>query len=111
MTPSDGSPVAFAGLWEVWGEGDGRLLTCTIVTTDALGPLTAVHDRMPLLLPRDRWAEWLGEAPSSEDLLAPPPTALLEALEIRPVGAAVGNVRNNGAQLLAPSTDEAQTLF
>jgi putative SOS response-associated peptidase YedK len=101
MTTPDGSPLAFAGLWEVWGTGEDRLYTCTIVTTDALGPLTAVHDRMPLVLSRDRWAQWLGEQPAdAADLLAPPSEGLIRTLEVRPVSAAVGSVRNNGPQLL-----------
>ncbi len=28
----NGSPFAFAGLWETWDKGEGRLTTCTIIT-------------------------------------------------------------------------------
>ena len=49
MTPLDGSPLAFAGLWSMWG---GETLTCSMLTTAALGGLARVHDRMPLILPR-----------------------------------------------------------
>jgi putative SOS response-associated peptidase YedK len=102
MTPEDGSTLVFAGLWEVWGKGEDRLYTCTVVTTDAVGPLTAVHDRMPLVLPKERWAAWLGEVETADpaDLLKPPPDRLIRALDVRPVGAEVGNVRNNGPQLI-----------
>jgi len=95
MTSRDGSVLAFAGLWTVWGEGDARLMTCTILTTPAVGELTAVHDRMPLLLPRQRWRGWLDGADP-----VPPPAEHLESLEIRPVGAAVGDVRNDGPHLV-----------
>jgi putative SOS response-associated peptidase YedK len=103
MTPSAGGGLVFAGLWEVWGEGEDRLYTCTVVTTAAVGPLLAVHDRMPLVLPRERWASWLGEAGDADPaaLLAPTPAELVEAMEIRPVGSAVGNVRNKGAELVS----------
>ena len=37
VTPQDGSVLAFAGLWEVWGRGDDRLYTCTVVTSPAVG--------------------------------------------------------------------------
>ncbi|HEY8472847.1 MAG TPA: SOS response-associated peptidase [Natronosporangium sp.] len=112
MTPADGSVLALAGLWSRWGaEG---LLTFTIVTTAALGELTTVHDRMPLVLPPERWQEWLtADAPS----LAPPPPELLASLELRPVGPAVGNVRNDGPELVMkvdpePASAEAPpTLF
>ena len=49
-----------AGLWEVWGEGEDRLYTCTVVTAPAAGALTEIHDRMPLVLPHDRWAALAG---------------------------------------------------
>jgi putative SOS response-associated peptidase YedK len=101
MTTEPG--LVFAGLWEVWGSGAERLYTCTVVTTGALGPLTAVHDRMPLVLAPERWAAWLGEEPVADprSLLEPPAAALLDGVEIRPVGPAVGNVRNKGSELVS----------
>ncbi len=101
MTPEDGSGLAFAGLWEVWGGEGDRLLSCTVVTTAAAGELAAVHDRMPLVLPASRWAAWLGEEVAEpEVLLAPPPPSVLRGLEIRPVGPAVGKVANEGPELV-----------
>ena len=121
MTPASGGGLVFAGLWEVWGSGDDRLYTCTVVTTASFGPLAEVHDRMPLVLPPERWSAWLGEEPADpEGLLAPSPAGLVDAVEIRPVGAAVGNVRNNGPELVERAADSAfkperidlnQTLF
>jgi putative SOS response-associated peptidase YedK len=102
ITPEDGSVLAMAGLWEVWGRGEDRLYTCTVVTAPAVGALTEIHDRMPLVLPPDRWAAWLD--PTREDveaLVEPTPPQLVEALELRPVSTAVNNVANNGRELLA----------
>ncbi len=100
LTRADGGLCVFAGLWEVWGKGDDKVATCSIVTTDALGPLASVHDRMPLQLPRERWAQWLGESEADPAaLLAPPSAELLAGMELRPVGPAVGNVKNTGPQL------------
>jgi putative SOS response-associated peptidase YedK len=98
MTPRAGGVLAFAGLWSSWGEGADRLLTCTVLTTAAVGDLALVHDRMPLLVPRRRWRDWLGGGDPHE-LLAPPIDEL-DGLELRPVGAAVGDVRNDGPQLI-----------
>jgi putative SOS response-associated peptidase YedK len=95
MTPRDGSVLGFAGLWSRWGPD--RLLTFSIVTTAAVGELGTVHDRMPLLLERGRWQSWLAGEP---DLAGPPPE-LVAGLELRPVGQAVGNVRNDGPELVA----------
>ena len=102
VTPQDGSVLAFAGLWEVWGRGEDRLYTCTIVTSPAVGALTEVHQRMPLVLPPDRWAAWLD--PAREDvaeLAQPTPPEYVEPLELRPVSTAVNNVANNGRELTA----------
>jgi len=101
ITPADGSVLAMGGLYEVWGKGEDRLYTCTVVTAPATGALTEIHDRMPLVLPRERWADWLDPARDDVETLAEPtPPELVESLELRPVGTAVNNVRNNGAELL-----------
>ncbi|RFU21865.1 SOS response-associated peptidase [Geodermatophilus marinus] len=107
ITPTDGSVLAFAGLWEVWGTGEDRLYTCTVITEPAVGALTEIHDRMPMVLPRERWAEWLD--PAREDvaeLTAPTPPELVEALELRPVSTRVNDVRCNGREL----TERAETV-
>jgi len=101
LTPADGSLLALAGLYEIWGED--RLLTSSIITTAAVGELARVHDRMPLVLPPDRWAGWLDPArPDPGPLLAPPAPDVVARLELRLVGPAVGNVANDGPELIAP---------
>jgi putative SOS response-associated peptidase YedK len=118
LTPADGSVLAFAGLWETWGSPEERVLTCTVVTTASHGAPADVHDRMPLVLPPDRWAAWLGEGPerTPAELLAATPAAVVGGLEIRPVGPEVGNVRNNGPHLVTARYDpgdvaSTHTLF
>lgn len=109
ITPQDGSGLAFAGLWEVCGRGEERLYTCTVVTAPALGALTEIHPRMPLVLPPDRWAAWLDPAREDvEALVEPTPPEVVEALELRPVGTAVNNVANNGRQLLTRAEEVSE---
>lgn len=106
MSPYDGRGVAFAGLWESWGES--RLLTVTILTTGAVGRLAQVHHRMPLVLPRSRYADWLDPAyPDATRLLEPTSEALVERLESRPVGPRVGAVANDGPDLVQRQDDGA----
>jgi putative SOS response-associated peptidase YedK len=107
MTPADGTPLVFAGLWAVSGTG---VLTCGIVTAEAVGELAGVHSRMPLVLPAERWPDWLAGDADPPSLLRPMTAAELSFIEIRPVGPAVGNVRNNGPELIALSAQEP-TLF
>jgi putative SOS response-associated peptidase YedK len=101
MTAQDDAVLAFAGLWSAWGGGPQPLLTCSIVTTAALGDLALVHDRMPLLLRPERWSTWLAGGGEPADLLLPPAPEELTDIEIRPVGPAVGDVRNDGPGLIA----------
>jgi putative SOS response-associated peptidase YedK len=73
-----------------------------VVTAPAVGALTEIHERMPLVLPPDRWSAWLD--PSREDveaLVGPTSPEVVAALELRPVSPAVNNVANNGPELVA----------
>lgn len=104
VTPADGSTMAFAGLWEFWKSPDGRWLrSMTIVTTEAVGDLVEIHDRMPLILPASEWDAWLdpaNDAGAVTPLLTPPSAALVAELELRPISDRVGNVANDDPSLL-----------
>ena len=106
---ADGRPIVFAGLWEVWRPpeiGAEPLRSCTIITTTANGLLEPIHDRMPVVLPPERWEEWLD--PSNDDveglraLLVPAPDDLLT---LYPVSTKVNSVRNDGAELIEPESE------
>ena len=65
----DGVPFAFAGLWDRWRGGGGEeLVTCTILTRNAVAPVSAVHDRMPVILSRRGRHRWLDQAAPAEAL-------------------------------------------
>ena len=108
----DGSPLAFAGVWEWWKAPDGRLLrTFAILTTSANVTMRQLHERMPVILEPDDWAAWLENAAKAMDLMRP---AKKDVLRLWPVSRAVNSVRNNGAELLdrvddpnAPSPSDA----
>lgn len=100
MTLGPQTPVVFAGLYQWWRDGEEYLLTCSVITTQALGQLEQIHDRMPLLVSPNHHSQWLGETEPSEDLLAAVDFELLADLEIRPVSRAVGNVRNDDERLV-----------
>ncbi|WP_433535549.1 SOS response-associated peptidase [Micromonospora sp. CA-249363] len=101
LTPADGSVLALAGIWSFWESGADSRLTFSVLTTAALGELAEVHDRMPVLLAPERWSSWLTPCDEPERLLEPVSSDLLGGLEIRPVGPAVGDVRNDGPELSA----------
>ncbi|ETX13983.1 hypothetical protein OCH239_05875 [Roseivivax halodurans JCM 10272] len=62
ITRADAEPLVMAGIWQVWEREGERLSTCAIVTTAAAGAMAELHSRMPVVLEREDWALWLGEA-------------------------------------------------
>ena len=58
-----GSPVYFAGCWRQ--EGGGPLCTFVILTRAAAGGLEAIHDRMPVIIPRGKAGDWLQGGPEA----------------------------------------------
>jgi len=101
---SDARPFAFAGLWETWQPPtDVPVASFTIITTRPNSVVARVHDRMPVILPGEAFAEWLGpDELASErlaELLAPHPADEMEAF---PVARTVGNPRNDSPECVAP---------
>src|SRR5689334_14008969 len=107
IRPRDGGVLAMAGLYEIWRDPSKAdddphpfLWSCTVITTDAPDDLGRIHDRMPLMVERDRWGEWLDPSrPATLDLLVPAAPGRLEAY---PVATRVNSVDNNGPELVEP---------
>ena len=107
IRPKDGGVLAMAGLYEIWrdptkaeDDPDRFRWTCTVLTTEAEDSLGHIHDRMPLLVERARWHDWLDPtAPGDTSLLVPAAPGRLEAYAVSTL---VGNVRNNGPELVEP---------
>ena len=110
IRPRDGSSLAMAGLYEIWrdpgraaDDPDRFRWTCTVITTRAEDDLGRIHDRMPLRVQRDAWDGWLDPRATDRDqLLGLLDPAAPGELEAYPVSRAVGNVRNNGPELVEP---------
>jgi len=109
ITRAGGELFAFAGLWSIWrGEGDQSVRSCAILTTRANSLVKPLHDRMPVILPRDAESLWLDPGADRGALLD-----LLEPLDpaqtaVRPVGPAVNDARYDGPECLAEPPPEPQ---
>jgi putative SOS response-associated peptidase YedK len=109
--------LAFAGVWSAWRDPATNrwLLSCAVVTGPANATIAQLHDRMPIILPPDAWATWLDPMNNDGGLLR----AVLDAaaappLEYYPVSPRVNDPRNDGPDLMARVTPDAQpplTLF
>jgi len=114
---ADGRPLLVAGLWSVWRpasgpgakgdaegveKGDVPILTCAIITTDAVDQLGRIHDRMPLPVSEGDWDRWLDpDQPAPSALLQTPPD--ISGIVMREVSTLVNNVANNGPELIQPA--------
>lgn len=97
-----GEPFAFAGLWEHWQSADGsEIRSAAIVTTEPNELMRPLHSRMPVILPRNAYAQWLDPAPqtaaSLQSLLVPYPAGEMEAW---PVSTLVNSPGNDRPELL-----------
>ena len=107
---ADGDPCAFAGVYEFWrdrslpdDDPQAWLTTYAIVTQEAEEGLHRIHDRQPLVLDRDDWADWLDPDLTDPDqvraMLEPAAPGRFEAW---PVGRGVGSNRASGPGLIEP---------
>lgn len=107
--PAGAGVAAFAGLYEFWRnpaasetDPDRWLVSTTVVTRAASDRMAPIHDRMPLVLPQGSWDAWLDPAVGdASDLLRVDNAPLVT----RPVGDAVGSVRNDGPELIEADPD------
>jgi putative SOS response-associated peptidase YedK len=104
LHPPDDSLLALGGVWEVWhGPDDQVLRTVSIITTIANDDVSAVHDRMPVIVAPTDWARWLAtealEPAQAGRLLRPSPVGRLELVE---VGDLVNSPKYDLPELLDP---------
>ncbi len=106
---ANGTPFAFAGIWDGWKDMRGHWLqSFAIVTTEANELMSRIHPRMPVILhPRD-FDRWLDREESEQlplDLLRPFDSDAMAMYEASP---RVNNVRNNGPELLRTAVAASQ---
>jgi putative SOS response-associated peptidase YedK len=107
LNAGGGGLMAFAGLWDAWKEPkkspqevDRWLQSFAIITTEANELMSTIYTRMPAILHARDWEEWL-----DRDDSRPAPAHLLrpyesEGMKVELCNTAVGNVRNNGPEML-----------
>lgn len=96
----DEPAIAFAGLWSTWTRADGSvLLSCALMTKEAAPSIAGIHHRMPVVLPREHYSDWLNPANGTTQALELIHTAR-EDLDGYPVSTRVNSVRNDSPDLL-----------
>jgi putative SOS response-associated peptidase YedK len=99
----DGKPLPVAGLWSAWTDPDSdeRLLTCTILTGSPNPLLERIHDRMPIIMPPQRWDAWLDtsltDKETVKELMTVYPADLMDEYAVSTL---VNKVQNNSIDLI-----------
>jgi putative SOS response-associated peptidase YedK len=97
-----GEPFAFAGLWEHWQSADGsEIRSAAIITTEPNAMMSSIHNRMPVILSRHAYAQWLDPVPhfpvDLNSLLIPFPA---EKMEAYPISTLVNSPGNDKPEIL-----------
>jgi putative SOS response-associated peptidase YedK len=110
---TDGGILAFAGIYELWRDAsapadheEAWYWSAAIITTDATDDIGRIHDRTPMVIAPDSWADWLDPVNNEKELLLatmlPATSPGAGGLRSHPVSTAVNSVRNNGPDLIEP---------
>ena len=101
---SEGGLFAFAGLWDTWRKPNGETIeSCTILTTTANDMVSELHDRMPVIVPPEKYELWLSpdidDAAAIQEIFKPYDPG---AMEQYPVDQRMNNVANDDPASAAP---------
>jgi putative SOS response-associated peptidase YedK len=101
--------IAYAGIWSHYVKNGKSLYTCSIITTKANDAISAIHERMPVILDNDKAKQWIGTNNGSEtlkELLTQYPSERTHMIE---VSTKVNKVVNDDPSLIEEHQD--YTLF
>lgn len=110
IAPASGLMV-MAGIYEFWRDPQASdsasewLVTCAIITTNAVDDLGEIHDRMPVQVAPENWDAWLDPALTQRSIARglvhlPQPGEMIAW----PVSTRVNSVSNDGGELVVPIT-------
>jgi len=105
------APFAVAGIWENWQKpgGDEWVPSFAVITTTANELVQDIHDRMPVIIPKDAYDRWLSAIePDPRDLLVPFPADLMT---MWPISTRVNKADNDDPGILEPFEENAPSLL
>lgn len=105
----DAGLLGLAGLFEAWEGPEGETVaSCTVLTTAANASLSALHDRMPIIVEPRHYQRWLDpELRDPDAILALTGSAVSDRLRFHPVGFGVNSPRNDDPSCIEPVEPDA----
>ena len=94
---------AFAGLWDKWERDGKQLFTCTILTREADNFMNTIHDRMPVILPKDQEETWIEPVKRNpNDVHHYVENLEIDHLEAYDVSTVVNSAKNESPECIKP---------
>lgn len=103
---ADNSPFAMAGLWDEWTHAPGKSIrSFAIITTSPNKLMEPIHNRMPVILQKETYIEWLNgdDEKSLLEMLKPFPESKMRVYK---VNEKVNSVKSEGPELIKPMTEQ-----
>ncbi len=95
----DESLFAFAGIWDIWEKEGNIIKSCCIITIAPNKLCETIHDRMPVILPKECEGEWLSDAPM-EKVLGLLKTYPNELMKCYAISTKINNPSNNTEEVI-----------
>jgi putative SOS response-associated peptidase YedK len=101
---SAGELFGLAGLFEGWESPEGVIIeSCTLLTTAANAVVSALHDRMPIIVGPEHYQGWLDPDLQDPDaILSLTRPSISDRLRFHPVGFRVNDPRNDDPVCIEP---------
>jgi putative SOS response-associated peptidase YedK len=117
----DKAVLPFAGLYELWRDKsvpedheNAWYWSATIITTQATDEIGRIHDRTPMVIAPDDWADWLDPGNKDKDamhaVMRPATASGFFGLTSYAVSADVNSVRNNRPSLIDPLAEGGPSI-
>ena len=96
----DNGLFAFAGLWEHWEHDATTLYSCTIITTAATQLMQPIHERMPVILLKEHYRDWLNKSAVEDEVFQLLDNKAYKDMTTTPISGYVNNPRHDDERCL-----------
>ena len=108
----DESLFSFAGIYDIYKDEEREIISFAIITTKPNDKIKEIHDRMPVILDKEKEKIWLDNNYQEYDnlinFLKPFPDDLINIFEVSTL---VNNPENNFKELILPYKKDKNSLF
>ena len=105
-----GKDFAMAGIWNSQITKESDEISFAIITKQASSNISHIHNRMPVILSDEDWADWLAPQTNIKNLLSRYSKGT-QTLEFHQVSSLVNSVKMDGIELIEKFSEKQSTLW